>query len=59
MQGKISDPKKKHTIDDFRGPQQEDPDDDWTQDEILAAAKKIIEEMGIDGEITDPNEQKL
>lgn len=55
----MTDPKKKHTIDDFRGPRQDDPADDWTQDEILAAAKKIIEEMEIDGEITDPNEKKL
>ena len=59
MTDKSGDPKKKHTLDDFLGPRRDDPSDDWTQEEILAAALRIIEEMGIDGEITDPNEQKL
>ena len=53
----MTEPKKKHTLDDFRGPRQEEAADDWTQDEILEAAKKIIKDMGIDGEITDPNEK--
>lgn len=53
----MTEPKKKHTLDDFRKPRQDDPADDWTQDDILEAAKRIINDMGIDGEITDPDEK--
>ena len=52
----MTEPKKKHTLDDFRQPKRDETADDWTQDEILEAAKRIIKEMGIDGEITDPDE---
>lgn len=52
----MTEPQKKHTLDDFRKPRQDDLDEDWTQDEILEAAKRIIKDIGIDGEITDPDE---
>ena len=50
----MTEQRKKHTIDDFREkPREDDPADDWTEADILAVAKKIIAELGINGEIAD------
>lgn len=51
----MTEQKKKHTIDDFRDkPRKDDPADDWTEADILSAAKRIIRKMGLKGQITDP-----
>ena len=50
----MTEPKKKHTLDDFRKPREDDPADDWTEADILTAAKRIIRKMGLKGQITDP-----
>lgn len=32
-------------------PEAENPDDDWTEEEILAAAHRIMKRLGIDGKL--------
>ena len=50
----MTEQKKKRTIDDFRGKSREDdPADDWTEEDILTVAKKIIRKLRIEGEISD------
>ncbi|MBQ5758475.1 MAG: hypothetical protein IIV93_08190 [Clostridia bacterium] len=51
----MTEQRKKHTIDDFREkPRENDPAEDWTEADILSAAKRIIRKMGLKGQITDP-----
>lgn len=38
---------KKKMLDGFRKPAQTDADDDWTEDEVLAALKRIMERLGL------------
>lgn len=46
---------KKHSLDDFRKPDDDkEIADDWTEADILSAAKRIIRKMGLKGQITDP-----
>lgn len=38
---------KKKMLDGFKKPAQTDNTDDWTEDEVLAALKRIIERLGL------------
>ena len=53
----MTDDEKKKMLDGFRKPAATDDDvieNDWSEDEILTAAKRIIRKMGLKGQITDP-----
>ena len=52
----LTDEEKKKLLDGFQKPIQTDADDenienDWTETEILEAAKRIMRRMGIEGEL--------
>ena len=48
---------KKRLLDGFRQPVRGDDEitDDWTEEEILEAAKRIMKELGIEGHFANPD----
>lgn len=49
----MTDEEKKRMIQAIQDgkPEEEDPADDWTTEDILAAAHRIMERLGIDGKL--------
>lgn len=41
---------------DFWHPVHEEIEDDWTEDEIIESAKRIIKRLGIEGKIANEND---
>ena len=51
----MTEDEKKKLRDGFRKPVKEKPVEQWTEDEMLAAAKRIMKRLGIEGDLCDPN----
>ena len=50
----MTEDEKKKKLEGFQNPAaDEDITDDWTEEEILEAAKRIMKRLGIKGEISD------
>lgn len=45
---------KQRTIDDFRPAPEEDAEDPWTREEEIKAAHRIMQRLGIEGDLCDP-----
>ena len=46
----------KHSLDDFRKPVVAPDEEPQPDDELIAMAKRIMKRLGIEGEISDPDE---
>lgn len=50
----MTEDQKKRLLDGFRKTADDDEiTDDWTEEEVLEAGKRIIERLGIEGELAD------
>jgi hypothetical protein len=53
----MTEDQRKKMLADFRHPVQDDEiTDDWTEEEIIESAKRIIKKLNLEGEIANEND---
>lgn len=52
----MTEDKRKKMLADFGHPVQKEIEDDWTEDEIIESAKRIIKKLNLEGKIANEND---
>jgi hypothetical protein len=52
----MTEDQRKKMLADFGHPVHEEIEDDWTEDEIIESAKRIIKKLNLEGKIANEND---